>query len=35
MPSKKVLTYAAIFLAGVVLANRVKTLPGGNKLPSV
>jgi hypothetical protein len=35
MPSKKVLTYGAIFLAGVILANRVKTLPGGNKLPSV
>jgi len=29
------LTYAAIFLAGVVLAGKVKSLPGLNKLPSV
>lgn len=35
MPSKKVLTYGAIFLAGVILANKVRTLPVGNKLPSL
>lgn len=35
MPSKKVLTYAAVFVAGVVLANKVRTLPVGNKLPSL
>jgi len=29
------LTYAAIFLAGVVLGGKVKSLPGLNKLPSV
>ena len=32
---KKYMVYAAIFLAGVVLAPRVKTLPVLNKLPSV
>lgn len=35
MPSKKVLIYAGIFLAGVVLADRVKSLPLANKLPTV
>ena len=32
---KKYLWYAAFFLAGVVLAGKVRALPGGNKLPSV
>jgi hypothetical protein len=30
----KYLPYVLAFLAGVVLANKVRTLPGGNKLPS-
>ena len=32
---KKWLIYAAVFLAGVVLAPKVRALPGGSKLPSV
>lgn len=32
---KKYLLYAAIFLAGVVLAPKVRSLPGLNKLPSI
>ena len=32
---KKWLIYGAIFLAGVVLAPKVRSLPGLNKLPSV
>ena len=35
MDKKSVLIYAAVFLAGVVLANRVRALPGGSKLPSL
>lgn len=31
---KKWLLYAAIFLAGVVASNKVRTLHGGSKLPS-
>jgi hypothetical protein len=32
---KKYLPYLIAFGAGVVLANRVRSLPGGNKLPSL
>lgn len=32
---KKYLVYAAIFLAGVVLAPKVRSLPLMDKLPSV
>jgi len=32
---KKHLIYVAVFLAGVVLAPKVRTLPVLNKLPSV
>ena len=32
---KEHLMYLGVFLAGVVLANKVRTLPGLNKLPSV
>jgi hypothetical protein len=35
MDSKKVLIYAAIFLAGVVLADKVRSLPVLSKLPTV
>lgn len=35
MPSKKVIMYVAIFLAGVILADKVRTLPGVNKLPTL
>lgn len=35
MDGKKLLIYALIFVAGVVLAGRVKNLPLGNKLPSL
>lgn len=35
MPSKKILIYAGIFLAGVVLADKVRSLPLVNKLPTV
>lgn len=31
---KKYLPYAIAFLAGVVLAGKVRTLPGLNKLPT-
>ena len=34
MPSKTVIMYAVIFLAGVMLAPKVRTLPLANKLPS-
>lgn len=33
--NKKWLVYAGIFLAGVVLADKVRTLPGLSKLPSI
>lgn len=33
--NKKYMVYGAIFLAGVILAPRVKALPGLNKLPSI
>lgn len=32
---KKYMVYAAIFLAGVILAGRVRGLPLANKLPAV
>lgn len=32
---KKYVMYAVLFLAGVMLAGRVRGLPGVNKLPSV
>lgn len=32
---KKWLIYGAIFVAGVILANRVRNLPGGSKLPTL
>jgi hypothetical protein len=32
---KKYLPYVIAFGAGVILANRVRTLPGLNRLPSV
>lgn len=32
---KEHLMYAVVFLAGVMLAGRVRSLPGLNKLPSV
>lgn len=35
MPSKKVLIYIAIFLAGVIVADKVRALPGLNKLPTI
>lgn len=33
--NKKWMIYAAIFLAGVVAAPKVRTLPGINKLPTL
>lgn len=33
--NKKTLIYVGLFLAGVVLAGRVRSLPLGDKLPSV
>jgi hypothetical protein len=33
--NKQWLIYAGIFLAGVVLAARVRNLPGGSKLPTL
>jgi hypothetical protein len=33
--NKTHLIYVAIFLAGVVLAGKVRALPGLNKLPAV
>jgi hypothetical protein len=35
MFSKKTLMYAGIFLAGVVLASRVRSLPLLDKLPTL
>lgn len=35
MPSKKVLIYVAIFLAGVIVADKVRSLPLVNKLPTL
>lgn len=32
---KKYLPYALVFLAGVVLADKVRGLPGLNKLPTL
>ena len=32
---KKHLIYVAFFLAGVIVAPKVRTLPGLNKLPSI
>ncbi len=32
---KKYLPYAVAFLAGVVLAGKVRSLPGLNKLPAL
>lgn len=33
--SKQTMIYVAVFLAGVVLASRVRALPVLNKLPAV
>jgi len=33
--NKTYITYALIFLAGVLLAEKVRSLPLGNKLPTV
>ncbi len=30
---KRYLPYALVFFAGVVLASRVRALPGGDKIP--
>lgn len=35
MDKKKWLMYVAIFTAGFVLAPKLRTLPGVNKLPSL
>lgn len=32
---KEYLIYAAIFVAGVMLANKVRTLPMGSKIPEI
>ena len=32
--NKKYVVYALIFIAGVMLADRVRALPGVNKLPT-
>lgn len=32
---KKYLVYAALILAGVILAGRIRSLPGGGRLPSL
>jgi hypothetical protein len=32
---KKWMIYAGVFLAGVVLATKVRSLPGGNKIPAL
>ena len=32
---KKYIPYAVAFLAGVVLAGKVRGLPGGSKLPAL
>jgi hypothetical protein len=34
MPSQRVIMYAVIFLAGVMLADKIRSLPGLNKLPT-
>jgi hypothetical protein len=34
MGKHQIVIYALVFLAGVVLAGKVRSLPGGNKLPS-
>jgi hypothetical protein len=34
MPRKQYIIYAVIFLAGVMLAEKVRGLPGVNKLPT-
>ena len=33
--NKKYLTYAALVLVGVVLASKIRSLPGGNMLPTI
>jgi hypothetical protein len=33
--NKQTLTYIAVFLAGVILASKVRGLPGLSKLPTV
>lgn len=33
--SKKTLIYVGLFLAGVIVAGRVRSLPLGDKLPSL
>jgi hypothetical protein len=35
MFDKRTLIYVAVFLAGVVLANKVRSLPMGDKIPSL
>lgn len=35
MPNKKTLIYVGVFLAGVVLAGKVRSLPLLNKLPTL
>jgi hypothetical protein len=35
MPSKQMIWYVGLFLAGVVLADKVRTLPGLNRLPAI
>jgi hypothetical protein len=35
MSKNKWIVYGAIFVAGVMLAPKVRTLPGFNKLPSL
>ena len=35
MKMKTVAVYLAVFLAGVMLANRVRNLPGGKSLPTL
>ena len=35
MPSKQMLLYAGLFLAGVVLAGKVRTLPVLDRLPTL
>jgi hypothetical protein len=33
--NKKWLVYAGLVLAGVVLSNKIRALPGGNKIPTL
>lgn len=35
MDWKKLAIYAAVFLAGVAAADKVRALPGGSKIPSL